>query len=350
MADKPIAFLIMPFGEEFDAIYKDFMKPVLEDVGFKVDRADDIESQQNILKDILIRIKSSDLIIADLTGGNPNVFYELGLAHAFRKAVVLATQSVEEVPFDLKSYRLLEYSTHFVEIESAKERLTSYAKGFLEDNVPFGSPVTDFLREDLEPSRVTETDSFETVDHDERGFLDHLIDTTGGYGRLAEIVAEVTGAQNDMTRSVEDANEDIRRISANRSDSSPAAARAVYRRLADRIGTFNSLLKQANTEYASIVQDTENSLEFLVSFQMEHGELENPSVDEGMTSLQQLLPRAFEARDAYLGLARAMDGLPRIERRLNREVTRGSEQIRIMAGNLDKTIASISRALDIPKP
>ena len=351
MADKPIAFLIMPFGEEFDAVYESFMKPALESVGFDVYRADDIESQQNILKDIIHRISSSDLIVADLTGGNPNVFYELGLAHGIRKPVILATQSIEEVPFDLKSYRLLEYSTHFVEIEKSRQKLIDYARGFLEGNVPFGSPVTDFLPADLEErGRATRARSPKIVEQDERGFLDHLIDITGGYRRLTEIITQVTSAQNDMTQSVEDANEDIRRISANRSDSSPAAARAVYRRLADRIGTFNSLLKTANAEYASIVQDTENSLEFVVSFQVKHGELKDPAAHEGITSLQQLLPRATEARDAYLALAGTMEQLPRIERRLNREVTRGSEEIRVMAANLDKTIASVSRALKIPGP
>ncbi len=350
MADKPIAFLIMPFGEEFDAVYESFMKPVLQGVGFEVHRADDIESQQNILKDIVDRISSSDLIVADLTGGNPNVFYELGLAHAIRKPVILATQSVEEVPFDLKSYRLLEYSTHFVEIEKSKQKLIDYANGFLEGNVPFGSPVTDFLPADLEPSWATEAQPYKIVEQDERGFLDHLIDINGGYRRLTEIIAEVTGAQDDMTQSVEDATGELTRISANPSDSSPAAVRAVSRRLAERIGTFNSRLKQANVEYASIAQDTENSLEFVVSFQLEHGELEEPAIAEGIASLRQLLPAVIEARDTYLGLAKTMAELPRLERRLNREVTRGSEEIRVMAANLDKTIASISRALKIPGP
>ena len=53
MTNKLSAFLIMPFDEEFDAVYTGFIKPVLEGTGFSVDRADDIESQQNILRDVL---------------------------------------------------------------------------------------------------------------------------------------------------------------------------------------------------------------------------------------------------------------------------------------------------------
>ena len=141
----PNVFVLMPFDEEFDPVYKKFIKPVFEEAGFVVDRADDILSQQNILKDVLEGIHKSDLIVADLTGANPNVFYELGLAHALRKPVILITQSIEDVPFDLKSYRLLEYSTHFAKIEKARGQLLEYAKGSLAGNMPFGSPVTDFL-------------------------------------------------------------------------------------------------------------------------------------------------------------------------------------------------------------
>ena len=345
MSNKPLAFVIMPFDEEFNDVYRSFIKPVLESAGFKVDRADDIESQQNIIKDILQGINNSDLIIADLTSGNPNVFYELGLAHAFRKQVILATQSIEDVPFDLKSYRLLEYSTHFAKIENAREKLTNYANGFLKKNILLGSPVTDFLSDDGQANRVLETEPQETAEQDERGFLDHLIDINKGYSRLAAIIVDVTSAQREMTQSVESATGELTRISANPSASSPAAARTVSRRLAERIGAFNARLKQANAEYASIAQDTEDSLEFVVSFQLEQSDVTEQGVDEQLSVLRDLRSGAIDGRDSYLDLARTMAELPRIERRLNREVTRASEQIRAMASNFDRTIASISRAL-----
>ncbi len=110
---KPLAFVIMPFDEEFKDVYEQFLKPVLKDAGFCVKRADDILSQQNILTDVLQGIHDGDLIIADLTGENPNVFYELALAHALEKPVIMLTQSVEGIPFDLQSYRLLEYDLRF---------------------------------------------------------------------------------------------------------------------------------------------------------------------------------------------------------------------------------------------
>ena len=84
------------------------------------------------MRDIIEMIEKSDLIIADLTSSNPNVYYELGIAHAFGKPVIHLVQSpVEDVPFDLRSYRLITYSTDFAEIDQAKEELAEYARKFL---------------------------------------------------------------------------------------------------------------------------------------------------------------------------------------------------------------------------
>lgn len=69
----------MPFDKEFDEVYTDLIKPAFGAVGYNVKRADDIVSQQNILKDIVRSIAKADLIIADLTSLNANVFYELGM-------------------------------------------------------------------------------------------------------------------------------------------------------------------------------------------------------------------------------------------------------------------------------
>ena len=111
----------------------------------KVIRADDIESQRSILSDIVQQIAQCDLIVADLTSSNPNVFYELGIAHTLGRPVILMTQNLDEIPFDLRLLRTVEYSTHFVKIEDAKSALASYARGFIEKRIPFGNPVSDFL-------------------------------------------------------------------------------------------------------------------------------------------------------------------------------------------------------------
>ena len=365
----------MPFDEDFDSVYKHFLKPVLEDAGFDVLRADDIQSQQSILKDIIKKIVESDLILADLTDANPNVFYELGIAHALRKPVVLLTQSIEDVPFDLKSYRLMEYSTHFVKIKTAEKRLSDYAKGIIEGKIPYGSPVTDFKQDGNRQNQVTGTVPHNTTEEgggspvtefnpegerreeadialnhpteeDERGFIDHLVDVNQGYGQIAALIQSVGTDLEDLTESIKTAITDINRIASNPSESSSAAAQRVSRRLANRISIFNQGLEKANAEYARIADGIEDSLEFVVAFYLQESGETQQNAEEHFASLKDFRITAAGGRDAFKSLADNMDTLPGIERQLNQQVTLGSEQVRIMAGNIDRTISSINRALN----
>ena len=78
-------FIIMPFGkygtDEYSrnqSIYRDMIKPVVKDCGYEAIRADELEHLGNITRDIIENLHSSDLVVADLSGRNANVFYELG--------------------------------------------------------------------------------------------------------------------------------------------------------------------------------------------------------------------------------------------------------------------------------
>lgn len=107
---KPRCFVIMPFGGRFDEYYEEVYKPAIEDAGFESSRADDLYRPGNIVNDIWNYTKEADVILADLTSKNPNVFYELGLGHAITKPAVLITASMEDVPFDLRSLRVIVYN------------------------------------------------------------------------------------------------------------------------------------------------------------------------------------------------------------------------------------------------
>lgn len=106
---KPKCFIIMPFGGWFDKYYFEIYVPAIEDAGFEAKRADDLYRPGNIVNDIWNYTKTAKVILADLTNKNPNVFYELGLAHAISKPAVLITASMDDVPFDLRSLRVIEY-------------------------------------------------------------------------------------------------------------------------------------------------------------------------------------------------------------------------------------------------
>lgn len=106
---KEICFVIMPFGGWLDDYYQDIYRPAIEAAGLEPHRADDLFRPSTIVNDIWTYTKRARLVLADLSGKNPNVFYELALAHALAKPAILVAESMEDVPFDLRALRVLVY-------------------------------------------------------------------------------------------------------------------------------------------------------------------------------------------------------------------------------------------------
>ncbi|UOK42405.1 MULTISPECIES: nucleoside 2-deoxyribosyltransferase [Flavobacterium] len=102
-------FVVMPFSSLYQIEYESIIKPTLQELNIKCIRGDEIYSKQRIMDDIWQSIKSCRFVIAELTGKNPNVLYEVGLAHAIGKPVIILTRNSDDVPFDLKDLRYLYY-------------------------------------------------------------------------------------------------------------------------------------------------------------------------------------------------------------------------------------------------
>jgi hypothetical protein len=107
---KDTCFTIMPFGGWFDDYYLSVFSPAIVAAGLEPCRADDLYRPSTIVHDIWAYTRSAKLILADLTGRNPNVFYELGLAHALAKPAILVAETIDDVPFDLRALRVIEYT------------------------------------------------------------------------------------------------------------------------------------------------------------------------------------------------------------------------------------------------
>lgn len=119
---KPHAFVVMPYGRkkgfdgtiiDFNAIYQDLIKPALEEAGFEPFRADEETTTGDILTDMFQELLLADLAICDLSIDNANVFYELGIRHAFRKRGIVHIQSGRAyMPFDIFNVRTIPYHTN----------------------------------------------------------------------------------------------------------------------------------------------------------------------------------------------------------------------------------------------
>ena len=117
---KPHAFVAMPFGSkpgpdgqliDFNLVYTEYIQPALEVAGLEVFRADQEQRAGDIITDMFQELLIADLVVADLTIDNPNVWYELGVRHALRaRGIVLVAGIAPAPPFDLYSQRKLRYS------------------------------------------------------------------------------------------------------------------------------------------------------------------------------------------------------------------------------------------------
>ena len=127
--DKNLCFILMPFNDKLNPIYEKIIKPVLTELKIKGLRADEIFISRPIIEDVWNNIRKSKFLIADLTERNANVFYELGLAHALNKEVILMCQNLDDVPFDLRHYRIIIYQDSI----SGADKLKSTLKDFIKE-------------------------------------------------------------------------------------------------------------------------------------------------------------------------------------------------------------------------
>src|ERR1043165_3254363 len=121
-APRPFVFVLMPFDSKFNDIYKFGIKGAAEDAGAYAERIDEQIFTEGILERVFNQINKADVVVADMTGRNPNVFYEVGYAHALGKTVLLLTQEADDIPFDLKHHQ---HTVYEGKIERLKNELTA---------------------------------------------------------------------------------------------------------------------------------------------------------------------------------------------------------------------------------
>jgi hypothetical protein len=115
------AFVAMPYGPDWFQSVCDVIVTSASAGGFTAEVSKDLETPGLITNQIWHGIRRADVVVADISGSNPNVFYELGLAHAVGKEVIIAAQGMDRPPFDVSTARLLRYDLR--DLPSFKEKL-----------------------------------------------------------------------------------------------------------------------------------------------------------------------------------------------------------------------------------
>lgn len=181
--EKNFCFFLMPFNEQFDAVYAT-IKEQLMDSNYICNRADELNGSKPIMNKILVEILRAQYIIVDLTDCNPNVFYELGIAHTFKDSqnVLLLKQKGSKVPFDITHLQYREYSPNNL------KQLTSIIKEFISNN----QSINDFHDALLARGIIT------SISDNQETFLDYL------HNRLGDDIVTITKILNYQYKEVED--------------------------------------------------------------------------------------------------------------------------------------------------
>lgn len=121
-------FSIMKFEKDFDELYTDVIIPKCEEFGYRSVRADECYTTTAIIQDIIKEISEASVIIADVTMDNPNVFYELGYAHALKKPTILLAdvEKREKLPFDISGQRVVFYNNSIGGKKDIEKKLEKY--------------------------------------------------------------------------------------------------------------------------------------------------------------------------------------------------------------------------------
>jgi len=131
-----IISVMMPFKPNFTPVYQAIQRACAQ-TPHPAKRADEVWNNSTVISDILELINHSAVVICDLTGRNENVFYELGIAHAWGKTVIPITQSEADVPFDLKHHRFLPYLNNSEGLVAMERDLAKRLTGLLGNGTMF---------------------------------------------------------------------------------------------------------------------------------------------------------------------------------------------------------------------
>ena len=349
----------MPFMETLNGVF-DGVKSCLETHGFEVSRSDTQHSQQNILKDIVLSLANSDLVVADLTDLNPNVMYEVGLAHALDTPVIMITQNLEEQPFDLKSYRVIPYSPLIGNnyFDAFTKQLTEKLANI--ESLEFGSPVSDNLpdratrkvrRSNPEPPEVNESDDRkeETQAEAPAGLFDNYEAVVEGFTDVSVSFTEMAGIGTRLNERIELASKMMESAQAASGTEKLTQAKVASRAVAEALKNFRADMRDATGPLRERWPAVDVAVTAVARWQMEHAEeSESASLDEFIEAFESGTTSSEELLLTLASFRKNLRSIYGLDRGLNREIDTATlelDQLISLISEIATTCAHVERII-----
>lgn len=349
--NKPKVFVITPFGEEFLALFEKLQYSFGDQFDFS--NAGDMDNQQNILKDIVEGIALAEIIIADLTGLNANVFYELGLAHAMNKKVIIITQDIDDLPFDIKSYRANQYSLQFHKIPVLIEELRKLLHGAIDGQIKYGNPVSDYApnyqNTDVSFPRgpafqaTSEEAADEIIEEGEKGFLDFIAEIETDLKSATAELTSLAAETREIGGSVSSATDDINRVKAQSGKVEATFVRNLCRKLAEPMESYANKIKLSVTNISSYWSNIENNYLALLDSKFVQNPKDTMNLRDSAKSLLDMQSTILDSNVNVEKLILSLRSNIGMERRLNRAISLNISELESYLTLTNTMSASIDR-------
>ncbi|HLU08233.1 MAG TPA: hypothetical protein VK003_01085 [Oceanobacillus sp.] len=358
------AFVIVPSRDEFIEFYTDVLLPALESAGYQVQRAENVFDQQNSLKDAVLNIYRANIIVADLTIPNANVVYELGIAQGLMKPTILITQRMERVPFDLRSYRVLEYSLHYKRVEEFKAKLRDLAEQHKTGLIDYGNPVMDFI-----PNLVSGTsaekllvDEIEvsqngTAPHDQATpneankerpkILEFALEAVQAMDQINGGVKRVSETTADFTQQLNDQTANIKSIRARGVSGDPKELRDVLNATAEEMETYATNTESAIPTLRSSWERLLKSTTDLIAAVSIESSQDREAANLFAGQMQALQGTVNNGVSELARLKEAIVRTPNISKNLNRAIIRTEQAVNAVTLELATGQSYIQRTLNL---
>lgn len=333
-----------------------FFKEEFEDK-YTFTHAGDLDNQQNILKDIVQGIYCSDIVVADLSGLNPNVFYELGIAHTMNKKVIIITQSIDELPFDLQQYRANEYITHFSKIKLIRDKLNNLLDGAINGFVQFGSPVSDYVPDFFSTQQINSASTEISIPNNdqkieipksddfeyEKGLLDFSAEIEEDVEAMTESLTKISDEIRLLGERVSEKNTDINKVTSTGGAGTSSFMRSIARKVAEDINLFCKNVEPENIILATLWDKVENNFLDLIDNKFVDTEENSDSLIKSVDNLSSMSDAVPSTRVIIENFSTVVNNLRGVERRLNQSIDSMDKELHLLLTTMDQIVAGVTR-------
>lgn len=350
----PIGNKFAPIGSPTREAYEDALE-VFEKVivpacqAFDLDpiRADQIAVSGAVTEQVLRHLYDDEIVIADVSGGNPNVMYELGLRHT-RNLLTILIGEYGQLPFDIADIRTIQFSKSdrgLIDARKALERAIQAGLAELPEPITAtrvwaaGSAKYQEKVAVSEDDRSEETPSNDTY-LDEKGLVERLATMEDAFPLLSEIAEEIGSVLGQLGEAAESSSAEINVV--NTTSPSAKARLTVIAKFAHKLQPHADELALQTTRFRAQMAEMDEEVVGLLSFMEKHPETEN--VDAFLDSIIEMAKSTRESMENIGAFASVVEGLGELSQTLKRPARQIGEAVKVMIGSVVLTDDWDSRA------